>query len=169
MEEVRRLESERHITVISMAKHGQWTTWESEEKRNTTPQNLKKWFREDPTSLCQEPASLRHILTEWTMILTQGHCTWQHNQVLRQLASVLEHRQTLAILVVQKRRQQLRWSHTTSQHHQTATCAFDWETPSGRNYRLCFFISILALASKIQSQINWLDSRTKHCIRIAIP
>lgn len=66
-EEVRGLEAERHATVIEMAKHGQWTTWESEEKRNTTPQNLKKWFREDPTcSLCQKPASLRHILTECT-------------------------------------------------------------------------------------------------------
>lgn len=62
-----------------------------------TPQNLKQWFGENPAfSLCQALASLRHILTGCTTSLTQGRYTWRHNQVLRQLASILEQRRTTA-------------------------------------------------------------------------
>ena len=45
-------------------------------------------------SLYQTPASLRRILTGCTMSLIQGRYTWRHDQVLRQLASILEQRQT---------------------------------------------------------------------------
>lgn len=106
-----------------MAKQGQWTNWESMDKRKLswldiwelegsllsffirtihdllhTAQNLKQWLGKDPArSLCQAPASLRQILTGCTTSLTQRRYTWQHNQVFRQLASILEQRRTTTI------------------------------------------------------------------------
>lgn len=121
VEEVRRQEEEeRHAKAVSMAKQGRWTNWEGLEKKKLSwrdiwqmegarlsfviratydllpsPQNLKQWYGEDPTcSLCQEHASLRHILSGCTTSLTQGRYTWRHNQVLRELASVLEQKRT---------------------------------------------------------------------------
>lgn len=99
-----------------MAKQGRWTSWHSVEKRKIswrdvwemegprlsfiiratydllpTPQNLKQWFGEELNCpLCQAPASLKHILTACTISLSQGRYTWRHNQVLRQLAGILE-------------------------------------------------------------------------------
>jgi len=117
VEEVRRQEDgERHAKAVSMAKQGRWTNWEGLEKRKLSwrdiwemegarlsfviraiydllpsPQNLKVWYEEDPAcSLCQVPASLRHILSGSTTSLTQGCYTWWHNQVLRELASIME-------------------------------------------------------------------------------
>ncbi len=116
VEEVRRQEEgERHAKAISMAKQGRWTNWEGLEKKKLSwrdiwqmegarlsfviratydllpsPQNLKEWYGEDPAcSLCQVPASLRHILSGCTTSLTQGRYTWRHNQVLRELALIL--------------------------------------------------------------------------------
>lgn len=109
VEEVRRQEEgERHAKAVSMAKQGRWTNWEGLEKKKLSwhdiwqmegarlsfviratydllpsSQNLKEWYGEDPAcSLCQVPASLRHILSGCTTSLTQGRYTWQHNQVL---------------------------------------------------------------------------------------
>lgn len=45
-------------------------------------------------SLCQASASLKHLLSGCTTSLTQGRYTCQHNQVIKQLASILEQRQT---------------------------------------------------------------------------
>ncbi len=61
----------------------------------TLPQNLKELYGEDPAcSLCQVPASLRHFLSGCTTSLTKGCYTWRHNQVLRELASILEQKRT---------------------------------------------------------------------------
>ncbi len=61
----------------------------------TLPPNLKELYGEDPAfSLCQVPASLRHFLSGCTTSLTKGCYTWRHNQVLRELASILEQKQT---------------------------------------------------------------------------
>ncbi len=121
VEEVRRQEEgERHAKAVSMAKQGRWTNWEGLEKKKLSwrdiwqmegarlsfviratydllpsPQNLKEWYGEDPAcSLCQVPASLRHILSGCTTSLTQGRYTWRHNQVLRELALILEQKRT---------------------------------------------------------------------------
>lgn len=121
VEEVRRQEEgERQAKAVSMAKQRRWTNWEGLEKKKLSwrdiwqmegarlsfviratydllpsPQNLKEWYGEDPTcSLCQVPASLRHILSGCTTSLTQRRYTWRHNQVLRELASILEQKRT---------------------------------------------------------------------------
>ncbi len=61
-----------------------------------SPRNLKEWYGEDPAcSLCQVPASLRHILSGCTTSLTQGRYTWRDNQVLRELASILEQKRSI--------------------------------------------------------------------------
>jgi hypothetical protein len=108
-------EAERCAKAVSQAKQGQWTTWENLENRKLTwkdlwemegsqisfiratydvlptPKNLKQWFGDDPACpLCQTPATLRHILTGCKTSLSQGRYTWRHNQVLRQLAVILE-------------------------------------------------------------------------------
>ncbi|KAI2662986.1 2,3,4,5-tetrahydropyridine-2,6-dicarboxylate N-succinyltransferase [Labeo rohita] len=58
-----------------------------------TPSNLNQWIGEDLSwHLCQTPATLRHILVGCKTSLSQGRYTWRHNQVLRQLAIILEGR-----------------------------------------------------------------------------
>ncbi|KAI2648768.1 Homeobox protein ceh-38 [Labeo rohita] len=97
---------------------GQWTNWENLEHHKLTwkdlwemersrlsfiiratydilptPSNLNQWIGEDPSChLCQTPATLRHILVGYKTSLSQGRYTWRHNQVLRQLAVILEGR-----------------------------------------------------------------------------
>ncbi len=110
VEEIRRQEErERHAKAVSMAKQGRWINWEGLEKKKLSWRNIwqmegaqlsfviratydllplplkseKKWYGEDPAcSLCQVPASLRHILLGCTTSLTEGCYTWWHNQVL---------------------------------------------------------------------------------------
>lgn len=109
-------EAARWAKAVSLAKQGQWTRWDSVEKRKIswkdlwamearrlsfsiratydvlpTPVNLHQWYGEDPDcALCSMPANLRHILTGCKTSLTQGRYTWRHNQVLKNLASALE-------------------------------------------------------------------------------
>ena len=117
VEEVRHQEEAgRWAKAVSLAKQGQWTRWDSVERRKIswkdmwamearqlsfsiratydilpTPVNLHQWFGEDPgCALCSMPATLRHILTGCKTSLTQGRYTWRHNQVLKVLASTLE-------------------------------------------------------------------------------
>jgi hypothetical protein len=109
-------EAARWAKAVSLAKQGQWTRWDSVEKRKIswkdlwamearrlsfsiratydvlpTPVNLHQWYGEDPDcALCSMPANLRHILTGCKTSLAQGRYTWRHNQVLKNLASALE-------------------------------------------------------------------------------
>ncbi|KAL3976668.1 homeobox protein Meis3 [Sarotherodon galilaeus] len=56
-----------------------------------SPVNLQMWFGKDPSCLlCTVPAILKHILVGCRTSLTQGRCTWRHNQVLRCLAEKVE-------------------------------------------------------------------------------
>ncbi|XP_059905299.1 inactive dipeptidyl peptidase 10-like [Gadus macrocephalus] len=56
-----------------------------------SPKNLNQWYGEDPTcALCPTPGTLKHILTGCKTSLTQGHYTWRHNQVFKNLAAALE-------------------------------------------------------------------------------
>ncbi|CAM4720493.1 unnamed protein product [Leuciscus chuanchicus] len=113
-------EAERCAKAVAQAKQGQWTTWENLEHHKLTwrdmwemegsqisfliratydvlptPKNLNQWFGNDPACpLCQTPATLRHILTSCKTSLSQGRYTWRHNQVLRQLAAILEGRRS---------------------------------------------------------------------------
>ncbi len=110
----------RCTKAVSQSKQGQWTNWENLEQRKLTwkdlwemegsrlsfiiratydvlptPKNLNQWIGEDPSCpLCQTPATLRHILVGCKISLSQGRYTWRHNQVLRQLAIILEGRRT---------------------------------------------------------------------------
>lgn len=99
VKEVRHQEdAARGAKAVSLAKQGQWTRWDSVEKRRIswkdvwamearqlsftiratynilpTPVNLHQWFGEDSgCALCSTPASLRHILTGCKTSLTQG-------------------------------------------------------------------------------------------------
>ncbi len=113
-------EAVRCTKAVSQSKQGQWTNWENLEQRKLTwkdlwemegsrlsfiiratydvlptPKNLNQWIGEDPSCpLCQTPATLRHILVGCKISLSQGRYTWRHNQVLRQLAIILEGRRT---------------------------------------------------------------------------
>lgn len=110
----------RRIKEVPQSKQGQWTSWENLEHRRLTwrdlwemegirlgfiikvtydvlptPKNLHQWLGKVPTcALCITPATLRHILTSCKTSLAQGRYTWRHNQVLRQLAIILEGRRT---------------------------------------------------------------------------
>lgn len=117
VEEVRHQEeAARWAKAVSLGKQGQWTRWDSVERRKIswkdmwamearqlsfsiratydvlpTPVNLHQWFGEEPgCALCSMPATLRHILTGCKTSLAQGRYTWRHNQVLKVLASALE-------------------------------------------------------------------------------
>lgn len=52
-------------------------------------------LRSEPCMICNLPlktwasASLKHIFSGCAISLAHGHCTWRHNQVLRELASTL--------------------------------------------------------------------------------
>lgn len=117
VEEVRHQEEAgRWAKAVSLAKQGQWTRWDSVERRKIswkdmwamearqlsfiiratydvlpTPVNLHQWYGEDPgCALCSTPATLRHVLSGCKTSLAQGRYTWRHNQVLKILASTLE-------------------------------------------------------------------------------
>ncbi|KAJ8392684.1 hypothetical protein AAFF_G00073580 [Aldrovandia affinis] len=121
VEEVRREEeTARSAKAVSLAKQGQWMRWEGMERGKISwkelwemeasnisfiiratydvlpsPKNLHQWYGEDPTwALCPTPATLRHIMTGCKTSLTQGHYTWRHNQVLKNLASALENKRS---------------------------------------------------------------------------
>ncbi|KAK0145336.1 hypothetical protein N1851_015756 [Merluccius polli] len=113
-------EAARQAKAVSLSKQGQWTRWDSVERRKIswkdlwamevrrlsfsiratydvlpTPVNLHQWYGEDPNcALCSMPANLRHIFTGCKTSLTQGRYTWRHNQVLKSLASAIEDKRT---------------------------------------------------------------------------
>lgn len=118
MEVRRQEEAARSARAVSFARQGQWMNWENIEKRRISwkdlwqmeagrisfllratydvlpsPTNLHQWLGDDPACpLCNTPATLRHILTNCKISLSQGRYTWRHNQVLKSLAAALEKR-----------------------------------------------------------------------------
>lgn len=95
-------ETARSAKAGSLAKWEQWMgggkLWEMEANNISfvikatydmlpSPTNPKQWFGEDPTCApCPTTATVKHIKTWSESSLTQGHYTWQHNQVLKSLA-----------------------------------------------------------------------------------
>merc|ERR1712055_168997 len=56
-----------------------------------TPSNKNIWFGSEETcKLCGENGTLSHILSSCKVALSQGRFTWRHNQVLRQIALVVD-------------------------------------------------------------------------------
>lgn len=53
------------------------------------------------------PLCQGHILTDCTMSLTEGCYTWQHNQILRRLASILEHMRTTSNAFTKKKKKKI--------------------------------------------------------------
>ena len=56
-----------------------------------TPTNLTMWkLSEDPScKLCDQPANLEHVLSSCRTALKDARYTWQHDQVLREIAAAL--------------------------------------------------------------------------------
>ena len=99
-----------------MGPQGAWTRWETSDRRLTwndiwhlepcriqfllryvydllpTPTNLHRWgLTENPDCpLCGKPDTLEHVLSSCKTALTQGRFRWRHDQVLLELADVLE-------------------------------------------------------------------------------
>ena len=57
-----------------------------------TPTNLHKWkLTETPDCpLCGARGTLQYVLSSCAIALSQGRYTWRHNNVLRELADVIE-------------------------------------------------------------------------------
>ena len=57
-----------------------------------TPSNQTIWkLIEDPScKLCGKPANLDHVLSSCRTALKDGKHTWRHDQVLREMAAVLD-------------------------------------------------------------------------------
>ena len=116
-QEIRTMEEEgRKAKAVEMGAQGAWTRWETVERKITwqdiwryhplqlqfllravydvlpTPTNLHRWgLSPNPScALCGGIGSLNHILTACKTALTQGRYRWRHDQVLRQLADLLD-------------------------------------------------------------------------------
>ena len=116
--EVRKGEEEcRNVKAVSMAKQGRWTKWEEVMERRLTwndimktepyrlkfalksvtdllptPSNLVLWGMkaEATCELCSKYANLKHILSSCSVALSQGRYRWRHDQVLKELARVVD-------------------------------------------------------------------------------
>ena len=113
---VREAEEDRRIVkMTSLAKQGAHTRWEVPQKKLShkeiisrsetsikflvkavydllpTPSNKNIWFGEEDTcKLCGGKGTLQHILSGCEVALAQGRYTWRHNEVLREVAQVVE-------------------------------------------------------------------------------
>ncbi len=111
-------EAARHASAFAQTQQGQWVRWDGIVKRKITwcelwnmksnlgcfiirvtyevlpsPANLHLWLGEDPACPPNAvPSTLRHILVGCKISLTKIRYTWCQNQVLRCLASALEHK-----------------------------------------------------------------------------
>ena len=109
-------EDTRKARAVELACQGAWTRWETQERSLSwadiwkypqfqlqfllravydvlpTPANLHRWnLTEAPNcSLCGKRGTLDHILSSCQVALSQGRYTWRHNQVLHELADVIE-------------------------------------------------------------------------------
>ncbi|XP_021365777.1 uncharacterized protein LOC110458420 [Mizuhopecten yessoensis] len=115
--EIRREEEgTRKARAVEMGSQGAWTKWKLPERKLTwtdlwryeplriqfllrsvyntlpSPANLHLWglVEEPKCQLCQERGTMGHILSACKTALTQGRYRWRHDQVLRELADVLE-------------------------------------------------------------------------------
>ncbi|CAC5417465.1 unnamed protein product [Mytilus coruscus] len=116
-QEVRRGEEDRQVRAVSMKQQGQYMKWEMARPRKIswhemwrmdgqkisfllrsvydvlpTPTNLTMWkLIEDPScKFCGKPANLEHVLSSCRTALKDGRYTWRHDQVLREIAAVLD-------------------------------------------------------------------------------
>jgi hypothetical protein len=115
--EIRRTEEEvRAARAVQMPLQGRWTRWSVPERKLSwdelwryeplqlsfllrsvydllpTPANLQRWKLTDDAKcqLCECKGTLQHTLSACKTALTQGRYRWRHDQVLRELADVLE-------------------------------------------------------------------------------
>ncbi|XP_060589959.1 uncharacterized protein LOC132745154 [Ruditapes philippinarum] len=115
--ELRRAEDEtRSSRSVQLGSQGSWMKWNLPERQLTwqelwsyeplqlsfllrsvydllpSPTNLKLWkLSEDPSCpLCGNVGSLRHIMSSCNTALSQGRYRWRHDQVLREMADILE-------------------------------------------------------------------------------
>ena len=117
-QEVRRTEDEAgQVKAVGMKKQGEWTNWEEVKQREIkwpqlfhmeqsrvsfllrsvydvlpSPTNLHTWgLIDDPNCrLCKRPANLEHVLSTCSVALADGRYTWGHDQVLSEIATVLD-------------------------------------------------------------------------------
>ena len=199
-------EADRCAKAVSQSKQGQWTSWENLEHRKLTwkdlwemegsrlsfiiratydvlptPKNLNQWIGEDPACpLCQTPATLRHILSGCKASLSQGRYTWRHNQVLRQLAVILEGRRTFVnalpspvpglsntVPFVRAGQQPVKSSarvNTTSLDH-----ARDWKMQVDLDHKLVFPPEIITTTLR-PDLILWSTSqKSLHIVELTVP
>ena len=109
-------EEQRRVKVVGMWKQGSWMKWPVEVRKISsqdlwrmneasikflvksvydllpTPANKNTWYKteENKCVLCGGNATLNHILSSCKQALAQGRYTWRHNNVLRELAKVVE-------------------------------------------------------------------------------
>jgi hypothetical protein len=115
--EIRRGEEEvRAARIVQMGLQGRSSRWSVPERKLTwdelwkyeplqlsvllrsvydmlpTPANLSRWKLSEDSScvLCKEKGTLQHIMSSCQKALGQGRYRWRHDQVLAQLADVLE-------------------------------------------------------------------------------
>ena len=109
-------EEERKVKAVQMGCQGSWTKWQTSQRKLTwsdiwkyqffqlqfliravydvlpTPANLQRWGLADVAdcALCGGRATLDHILSSCREALSQGRYRWRHDQVLREVADILE-------------------------------------------------------------------------------
>ena len=128
-------EEQRRVRVVGMWKQGRWMKWPVEVRKITsqelwkmseasikflvkstydllpTPANKNTWFNtEEKCVLCGGNATLNHILSSCKQALAQGRYLWRHNNVLRELAKVME---PTRLQANQKKKTQRTWINFT--------------------------------------------------------
>jgi len=115
--EVRREEEKsRSAKAVQLGPQGHWTRWNVPERKLTwqelwtyeplrlsfllrsvydllpSPTNLHRWkLIENPNcQLCEKTGTLRHVLSGCPTSLSQGRYRWRHDQVLKDMAHILE-------------------------------------------------------------------------------
>ncbi|XP_063435804.1 uncharacterized protein LOC134716731 [Mytilus trossulus] len=81
-----REEENRQAKTVELGCQGAWSRWDLEQRSLT-------WWKlsETPDSpLCGNRGTLHRVLSGCNIALTPGRYTWRHNQVLRELAEVIE-------------------------------------------------------------------------------
>ncbi len=189
-----------------MARQGRWTNWESLEKKKfswrdiwqmegarlsfiigatydllPSPENLKLWYGEDPAcSLCHAPASLKHILSGCTTSLTQGRYTWRHNQVLRELTSILEQRRITTNNLPQTSARRVHFLRFVPagqpQEHQTTSkdtsilqCARDWKLEVDVDKKLVFPPKIVATTLRPDMVLWSPTAKLAYVVELTVP
>ena len=116
VEKVRESEEDRRrVRMTGLSKQGGHMRWEVPERKISTrdivympedrlkflikavydllptPQNKNTWFGDsEECTLCRECGSLSHILSGCKVALAQGRYKWRHDEVLRELAAMVD-------------------------------------------------------------------------------